>query len=142
MKEAKKIQIRSYVHATEDESKVLKAIGNTIGPSFNKVKVARQRVYGYYKNPIIILSVNIEDKELTREAENYLFSKIDEESKKHIVNTLTRRTKKKKLYLRLDKQEAYLNRLRIREKDDVIRIEISYKGKLDMEEFTGKIFKT
>ena len=74
---------------------------------------------GYHGNPIVILEVFIKEKRRSKD----FFSKLSEEELQEILASLEKRMDDDcNLYLRLDKQEAYLGTLKMTTSDDAIAI--------------------
>lgn len=125
----KRLQVSALCHATESEEKVLTAILNIAPPILRnklKNKIAKNFLYGYHGNPIVYYQLDIDEREGAQEVSRHILSSLDEFDSDQIKKTLDLRFNKGKLHLRLDKQDAYLNKLRISEGDDVIRITISF----------------
>ncbi|RLE66859.1 MAG: exosome protein [Thermoprotei archaeon] len=119
--------LESFCHATENCEKVKKAMLNLL-PSdvWEKVKISEVPLEGHYKNPIVIIKFEIRDKTSAQEAVEYIFSELDEIDKKIIIDSLDLRTDSSNLYLRFDKQQAYLGKTRLLQGDDVIKAKISF----------------
>ncbi|RLG79699.1 MAG: hypothetical protein DRO40_12395, partial [Thermoprotei archaeon] len=57
------VELKTYVHATEDERKVLDALFKIIPGEFkDKIKINKQIVKGYYGNPITIVQIVLRNK--------------------------------------------------------------------------------
>jgi RNA-binding protein len=109
------VHFRVFSHATEDEAKVVQALKFASGAD----EATREVTEGYHGNPIIILEVFIKEK---RRAKDF-FSKLSTESLEEILGSLDRRMDDDcNLYLRLDKQEAYLGVLKLTSSDDAIAV--------------------
>jgi hypothetical protein len=109
------VHFRVFCHATEDEGKVVQALKFASGAE----DVTREVTEGYHGNPIIILEVSIKEKRRSKD----FFSKLGEDELRKIVDSLEKRMDDDcNLYLRLDKQEAYLENLVMTTSDDAIAI--------------------
>jgi RNA binding exosome subunit len=121
------MHFRAFCHATEDEAKVVQALKFASGAD----EITREVTEGYHGNPIIILEVFIKEKRRSRD----FFSKMEEEDIKEVIATLGKRMDEDcNLYLRLDKQEAYLGKLKMTVSDDAIAVRAkveSYPKKLE-----------
>ena len=121
------MHFRAFCHATEDEAKVVQALKFASGAD----EVTREVTEGYHGNPIIILEVFIKEKRRSRD----LFSRLDVEEIKEIIASLEKRMDEDcNLFLRLDKQEAYLGNLKMTTSDDAIAVRAkveSYPKKLE-----------
>lgn len=122
------IDLETFAHATEDPEKVLKAFSFLL-PNSTEKPITRDRVLGHYNNEIIIFKARITNK---KQIENFLRSlseRIDEEDKRRLFNLFDKRLDDSgTLYLRFDKQEAFLGELRLSEGEDVIRVRIKFSS--------------
>ncbi len=110
---------RAFVHATEDESKVVKALVFSTGGNH----ISRTESSGYHGNPITIFESCVKG----RKNIDAFFRRVGGAILKELVRTAESRVDDACFfYLRLDKQEAYLENLVLSEKDDVIAV----KGKI------------
>ncbi len=114
------ISYRTFVYGTENEEKVRKAV-KTLFPNSSPQK---EYTEGYYKNPVLILHDKIEKKKDVKDFIQTLKdtppSYIDK-----ILNDLDRKMDDKgNLFLRFDKQRAYLDKLEIVEHGDYIHVKI------------------
>lgn len=124
-----KLSIQVLCHATEDEEKVMKAIENVIGLGrMDKAKISTNALKGYYGDPIMMVKYELLDPEVSGEVIKGVFSKLSEHERMDIIeNCLERGKHGGKLYIRLDKQAAYNNMLKLSNKDP-IRIEAAIRG--------------
>ncbi|MGD0056480.1 MAG: RNA-binding domain-containing protein [Methanomassiliicoccales archaeon] len=109
------LNFRAFVHATEDEERVVKALIFVSGAS----DVSRMKSSGYHGNPITILEVAVKRKKDI----DAFFDKLGKTNIAELLRTLDRRIDDEcSFFLRLDKQEAYLERIVLSGKDDVIAV--------------------
>ena len=109
------MHFRVFCHATEDEIKVDQALKFASGAE----DITREVTEGYHGNPIIKLEVFIKEKRRSRD----FFSRLDEDVIQELVVTLEKRVDDDcNLYLRLDKQEAFLGNLKMTTSDDAIAV--------------------
>lgn len=111
-----RVEFRTFVHATEDEAKVRAALDFTTGGT----RAVTATAEGYHGNPIVILQTELSRDEeigrfwqrLTVEGQlGQVLGQLDQRLDDDLV-----------LHLRLDKQEAFRERLRIVDHDDVITV--------------------
>ena len=137
------VRLRVSVHATESEERVVKALLEALPEDLRgSVKVEREEYSGHYGNPIIILSVSVEDPEDADRVLSYLLSRLGETDRRLLAASLEDRVDKEgSLYFRLSKQDAYQGRLTVYEADDVIRVRVGYQGrrKRALEEYRRRI---
>ncbi|MFX0068981.1 MAG: RNA-binding domain-containing protein [Promethearchaeota archaeon] len=123
----KSIELEVFVHATEDEEKVLQAAFNLMPSNFkDKVKIRRDALRGYYRNQIIVYRIKILKKKLAEEFLEYLFDRFDDNELSLLSQELEMRLDKAgTVYLRIDKQSAYRGKPVIRQIDDAIKVKIN-----------------
>jgi len=115
------LNFRAFVHSTEDEERVVKAMAFASGAS----EVSRTKSSGYHGNPITILEATVK----RRKEIDAFFGRLGKIAIEELVRTLERRIDDDcSFFLRLDKQEAYLGRLVLAEKDDVVAVRAKVKA--------------
>jgi len=122
------LDLVTHCHATEDPEKVKKAILNVLPPELRSaVNVSEVVLEGYYGNPIIRMGVVLRGEDAEK-AFKYVIRSLSEGDRGYLLLSLEQRYDRKsnKLYLRLDKQEAYLGRLVLNDGSDTIRISASF----------------
>jgi len=127
------IDIRVFAHATEDTDKVLLSAHHTLPSELKEVvKFKETRLTGYYKNPIIIYQTRLTDKQTFIPILNYLSSNVTSLDKEDLTTNIKIHLDKGNLYLRFDKQAAYINTLKFSKKDP-IHFKIHFKNKTSKE---------
>lgn len=125
------IELRVFAHATEDLEKVLTAVHNVLPEeSREEVEFERSDLTGYYNNPITLLETRIEGKKFLKAAFEKLACNLSTEDKRRLQRDIEQYTEKRNLYIRLDKQSAYLNELKLTKTDPIhirIRFQIYFK---------------
>jgi RNA binding exosome subunit len=113
------ISYRAFVNGTENEEKVRKAV-KTVFPNSLPQK---EYIEGYYKNQVLILQDKILKK---REIKDFILAIKNQGSTRiKILNELDKKMDDKgNLFLRFDKQKAYLDELKITEHGDSIHLKI------------------
>jgi RNA binding exosome subunit len=114
------ISYRTLVYGTENEEKVKKAIETLFPNSLPECEITE----GYYKNPVLILHHKIVKK---REIIDFIqiLKNLTSSQKNKILNDLERKMDDKgNLFLRFDKQKAYLGELKVVEHGDSIHVKI------------------
>jgi RNA binding exosome subunit len=109
------INYRAFVHATEDEEKVLSALKFASGlEEFEKNVVA-----GHHGNKIIVLDGVLKDKKAVKA----FFRSLSKEGLQEMIDTLDNRLDDDCfLFARLDKQEAFLGKMVLTKNDDAIAL--------------------
>lgn len=126
--ELSEVILSTHCHATEDLEKVKKAVMNAIPPDLRSATQLHSEIlHGYYGNPIVKLEARFKGDDAYKVVE-YILSSISSVDKKYLLSSLDMRynVEGNKLFLRLDKQEAYLGNLVLYEGDDSIKIAISF----------------
>lgn len=127
------INIRAFVHATEDLEKVLQAIRNLLSEELiESTTFQKDTLKGHHGNPIILLKTKLTDKKAfptTLRRIGYGLNSLDKED---LQLNLKSHLEKTNLYLRFDKQSAFQNEIRFSQ-DDPIHFKIHFKNKTAME---------
>jgi RNA binding exosome subunit len=123
------IEISAIAHATEDLNKVHEALMNVVPKEIQgEIAFTRGFFKGHHGNPIIRLKAKIRGERLAKPLVRSLFSKLGEEDKKALSTEFDRYVDEEgNLYIRLDKQSAYLGKLRLRQ-DDPVRVRIKFNA--------------
>lgn len=115
------ISYRVFVYGTENDEKVKEAV-QTLFPNSHPQTDTTE---GYFKNPVLILHDKITRKREIKEFVQIL-EQIDSSSKKQLLNQLENKMNERgNLFLRFDKQRAYLGDLKIIEHGDTIHVKIN-----------------
>lgn len=108
------IDLRAFAHATEDPDKVLNAIRNIIPTELiDTVIFKKSNLTGHHGNPITLLETRIKEKNTTQLIFEKISSGLSILDKELLNNEIDQHLEKGNLYLRLDKQSAYLNQLKL-----------------------------
>jgi RNA binding exosome subunit len=127
------IDIRTFAHATEDTDKVETAVRNTLPAELTEtVTLERTNLTGHHGNPIVLFETRIKDKTAVQKVFQKLSSELSMLDKELLSGEIRRHLEKGNLYIRLDKQSAYMNELRLSQAD-TIRFRVHFK-KHGMEE--------
>lgn len=127
------IAIRVFAHATEDQEKVLAAVRNTLpealgeGLVFEKVSLT-----GHHGNSITLFEAKLTDRQALPEAFERIGSELTALDKETLNSELKLHLEKGNLYLRFDKQQAFLGVLRFSSVDP-IHFRVHFKDKTNEE---------
>ena len=114
------LTFRAFCQATEDEFKVVQALKFVSGVD----DVSRSRSEGYFGNLILILEARVSSSRKI----DAIFRRLDKSSIEEMIDSLESRVDDEcSFFFRLDKQEAYLGRLVMREGQEVIAV----RGKIE-----------
>ncbi len=125
------VELKTYVHATEDERKVLDALFKIIPSEFkDKIKINKQIVKGYYGNPITIIQIVLRNKYAV-ELLKRLGSLLDDVERSVLKASFNLRydNRSNKFFIRLDKQDLFRGKAVVSDGDDVVHIMISFRGR-------------
>jgi hypothetical protein len=121
------IDVRAIAHATEDSDRVQEAVLNTLPrPQAHTIILRRSSLTGHHGNPIELLETRIKDKEAVREALQKLASGLSIMDKELLGSEIEQHLEKGNLYIRLDKQSAYTNQIRLCNIDP-IHVKVHFK---------------
>jgi len=115
------LSFRTFCQATEDEAKVIQALKFASGTE----DVERNVSEGYHGNKIVVLTAWIRRKKQI----DAFFSKLGPEDLLSLSETLCKRVDEDgDLFLRLDKQKAFLGELKVLDGEDVISVRGTVKA--------------
>ena len=114
-------QFSVVAHATEDINKVEQAATFVVQMiSKDEVNLSRQYVRGHHGNLITTISAKLASKTVAGEALRLLSQKLSESDKQFLGNEIRNCVDEDgNLYLRFDKQEAYLRKVRLHQADPI-----------------------
>jgi hypothetical protein len=114
------IDIRVFAHATEDLDKVLTATRNVLPPEkIDSIIFRKVNLTGHHGNPIVLFQTRIKEKDAVRAVFEKLSSGLSALDKEQLNSEIVQHLEKGNLYIRIDKQSAYLNRIKLSTEDPV-----------------------
>jgi RNA binding exosome subunit len=121
-----KVEARAYSRATEISERVVTAILNLYPENFrDSVKFETTKVEGQSGDEILIVEATLEDKVGSEETLDFILRKFEERDCRRLQNSLARRLDKNcLLFIRIDKQEAFLDNIVLARDPDVISVQI------------------
>ncbi len=130
------IDIRFVAHATEDINKVTEAVHNILPVDYlEDIVFKRSIVEGHYGNPITFFETRIKNEKITKAIVKNTFSKLSSLNKEELNRELYRCIDRGSLYIRLDKQAAFLKKIKLTIPDPIrIRIRFRKSKNEDVEE--------
>jgi hypothetical protein len=121
------IDVRVFAHATEDPERVLAATRNLLPrESIDTVTFKKASLTGHHGNPITLYETKVKEKKLVKAVFEKLCSGLSVLDKETLANEVKQHLDKGNLYVRLDKQSAYLNELKL-SSTDPIHLRIHFK---------------
>ncbi|MGD0645936.1 MAG: RNA-binding domain-containing protein [Candidatus Bathyarchaeia archaeon] len=127
------IDIRVFAHATEDTDKVQAAVRNLLPTELVETLVfEKTSLTGHYGNPIILFTAKLADKKTLPGLLEKIGSGLNSLDKETLCRDLKLHLEKRNLYLRFDKQSAFLGLVKFSQ-NDPIHFKIHFKNKSPQE---------
>lgn len=121
------IDMRVFVHATEDDYKVIAAARNIMPREhWEAISFKKTNMTGHHGNSIVLLEARIDDKNAIDGTIRNLAHGLNSLDKERLSSEFEQFLERGNLYLRLDKQSACQNRLRL-ESADPIHLKLHFK---------------
>lgn len=134
------VEIRVFSHATEDVAKVQTAVQNTLPETLaTEITFKQSNLSGHHGNPITLLEVKLGDRKALPSVLEKIGSSLSVLDKDALSSEFNEHLEKLSLFLRFDKQSAYLGNLTLGTNDS-IRFKIHFKNKTpqEIEDLTRK----
>jgi len=123
------IDIRVFAHATEDPAKVEIATKNLFPSPFSEtLALKKSTLHGHHSNPIILLTTQLTERKLLPSVLQKLGTDLPTLDKEQLCDNIKLHLEKGNLYLRFDKQTAYLGTFKLTQ-NDPIHIKIHFRNK-------------
>ena len=124
------VDLRVFAHATEDPERVLAAIRNVLpSESVDSVVFKRSVLSGHHGNPIVLFEARVKDRKLVQAVFAKLCSGLGLMDKEVLAGEISGHLERGNLYLRLDKQSAFLGEVRLGSVDSVhVRVHFKKHG--------------
>ena len=120
VKFVREVEISTFSHATEDEDRVEDAITNLLPEENRDLWLTRKTLKGYHGDPITIVTGKIRTKKGATWVLRRVVHELSSLDQQRILDELEERLDEGgNLYIRLDKQKAYLGKVRLLETDPV-----------------------
>lgn len=114
------IDIRFFVHATEDLDKVIDAVRHVLPVRYmDEIVLERHKAEGHYGNPIFLFETRIRRKDIVKAVVERLSSNLSPREKERLHAEIHQHLEKGNLYLRLDKQAAFQGEFRLSTVDPI-----------------------
>jgi RNA-binding protein len=127
------IEIRVFAHATEDPNKVQTAVRNLFPLELAETLVfEKASCTGHHGNSIILFTAKLCDKKLLPAAIEKIGSSLSAIDKEELSREFKLHLEKGNLYLRFDKQSAFLGSTKFTQ-NDPIHLKIHFKNKTSQE---------
>lgn len=123
------VDIRVFAHATEDLQKVLTAVRNTLPIEIGENTILQKTTLtGHHGNSITLFQTKITDKKALPLILTKLAASLSSLDKETLNSEIKLHLEKHNLYLRFDKQAAYVGELTF-SSNDPIHFKIHFKNK-------------
>ena len=125
------VRITTFIQATEDEDKVLEAIATFIPDEIDDDDVLFDvdETTGFFGNPIKVVNVEIKRSRAVRAFLDHFRELLSEEDRRYLLEHLDEKVDEEgTLYVRFNKQKAYLGEPEIDEGGDTIQVRIKVKA--------------
>jgi hypothetical protein len=120
VKLVREVEVSTFAHATEDEDKVEKAMKNLLPEENRDLWITRKTLKGYHGDPITIVTGKIRTKKGATGVLRRVVQELSSLDQQRLLDELEERLDDGgNLYIRLDKQNAYLGKVRLLETDPV-----------------------
>jgi RNA binding exosome subunit len=121
-----KIEARAFSRATEVPERVIDAILNLYAEEFRElVQFESTKVEGHSGDEILIVEAILKNKVGCEATLNHIFGGLDERDRRRLRNSILRRINRNCLFfVRIDKQAAFLEDIKLAKGPDVISIQV------------------
>ena len=127
------IDIRVFAHATENQDRVETATKNLFPELLSETLVFQKTTLtGHHSNPIILFTAKLTDRKLLPSALEKLGASLSVLDKDQLNQDIKLHLEKGNLYLRFDKQAAFLGTPKLSQ-NDPIHLKIHFKDKTAQE---------
>jgi RNA binding exosome subunit len=108
------IDIRFFVHATENLDKVVEAVQRLLPSDYiDDISFKKDNLKGHYGNPITLFETRIKGKEIIKALVENISSRLDNLDKETLRREIDSHVEKGSLYIRIDKQAALQGELKL-----------------------------
>jgi hypothetical protein len=123
------VDVRVFAHATEDPEKVLIAVRNLFPQSLAETaQFEKSSLMGHHGNPITLFTTQLTDKKQLPALLEKIGSGLNALDKEALSQDIKLHLEKHNLYLRFDKQSAFLCTFKFAQ-NDPIHLKIHFKNK-------------
>jgi len=139
--EVSHVEITAFCHATEDCSRVEYSMKNLLPEDLRlKLSPVVKQEKGYYGNPIVIMTLRVDDSPLALSIVKYVASRLEESEKRilRITSSLRYDSREKKFTMRFSKQSLFRDKFTLADTDDIVKFTIylkNIKSQRELDEF-------
>ena len=114
------LEITTFVHSTEDHVKVVKAVSNLFPEDVDVPPYEEVKLTGVFGDPLSILKWVLTNRRPATEVVNKVIKGMSSIDHLELLESLDSRIdEKKNMYIRLDKQKAFSEVLKIKQNDPI-----------------------
>ena len=129
------VNIRVFAHATEDQERVMSSVRNMLSVELGEIAVFKKTgLTGHHGNPITLIEVELADRQLLLGLLRKIGNGLTALDKETLSREMSLHLEKGNLYLRFDKQQAFLGKLRFTS-NDPIHFKVHFRNKTTDEIF-------
>jgi hypothetical protein len=123
------MDIRVFAHATEDQEKVQAAVRNLLPDELAQtIFFEKTDLTGHHGNPITLFTAKLTDKKMLPKALKKIGLGLNSLDREKLNDNLKLHLEKGNMYLRFDKQSAFLGTFKLSQ-NDPIHLKIHFKNK-------------
>ena len=123
------ISIRVFAHATEDQDRVIQALRNMMPEGLAKDAIFKKtNLTGHHGNPITIIETELAERPKLPSALEKIGQCLTSLDKETLNGEMKMHLEKGNLYLRFDKQQAFLGAVRF-SSNDPIHVKFHFRNK-------------
>jgi len=127
------VDLRVFAHATEDTEKVLKALHNLLPTGLlETIQFEKNSLTGHHGNSITFFTTHFTEKKLFSTLLEKIGQNLNAIDKEELITNFNLHIEKTSLYLRFDKQAAFLGKIKLAQ-NDPIHLKIHFKNKTSEE---------
>ena len=116
----REVEVSAFSHATEDEDKVERAMRNLLPEESQEIWLTRRTLKGHHGDPITIVTGKVRTNKGATEVLRRVVQELSSLDQQRLLDESEERLDDGgNLYIRLDKQKAYLGKVRLVETDPV-----------------------
>ena len=125
--------MRVFSHATEEQEKVQTAIKNLLPLELTEnIQFKKTVLTGHYGNSIIILEVKLAQRQLLNLIIEKFVLDLNSIDKQTLSEEIREHIQKRDLYLRFDKQSAYLGKIKL-STNDPIHVKLHFRNQMSQQ---------
>jgi RNA binding exosome subunit len=121
------IDFRIFAHATEDTDKIMTAVRNVLPSELvDKVVFTMTSLTGHHGNSITLVEARVKERKAVQALFAELCKRLSILDKQRLSDEIEQHLDRGNLYIRLDKQYAFLNEMKLGTEDS-IHLQIHFK---------------